>query len=220
MKNHILDCSEVSCCVGRGKSAQAHFVGHFILTKQSIMFLSFPSLTDRMQANTLSKSLVRQAMARPGSVRLPLLEIDRVEQGGAPETGTELAVLTSPKLGKTLYTFRCAAFCGQESEDFEAVAYPFIAEQLRRRRGLGWGFGQSNDDSEFWYEEISPLEDERSKYCRLLEVPESASPEEIKNAYRELSMVWHPDRHPDRLKERTTLKMQELNTAYTWLTMN
>jgi len=55
------------------------------------------------------------------------------------------------------------------------------------------------------------------KQCyAILEIEETASIEEIKQAYRDLIAIWHPDRHArnPRLQEKATEKLKALNTAY------
>ncbi|HCF27693.1 MAG TPA: hypothetical protein DEV81_10965 [Cyanobacteria bacterium UBA11049] len=47
-----------------------------------------------------------------------------------------------------------------------------------------------------------------------------ASPEEVKLAYRDLAMVWHPDRFPasnPRLKEKAQEELKRINAAYEML---
>jgi len=44
-----------------------------------------------------------------------------------------------------------------------------------------------------------------------------ASPEEVKLAYRDLAMVWHPDRFPadnSRLQEKAQEELKRINAAY------
>ena len=49
----------------------------------------------------------------------------------------------------------------------------------------------------------------------VLRVAENASPEEIKQAYRKLVKLWHPDLHPD--DKSAERRMQEITEAYTVL---
>ena len=52
---------------------------------------------------------------------------------------------------------------------------------------------------------------------RMLELERGASPEEVANAYRELSKVWHPDRflkESPSLQEKAREKQREINQAY------
>lgn len=53
----------------------------------------------------------------------------------------------------------------------------------------------------------------------VLEVHPGASEKEIKQAYRDLAKIWHPDRfaHDPKLREKATKKLQEINLAYTQL---
>jgi serine/threonine-protein phosphatase 6 regulatory ankyrin repeat subunit A len=50
----------------------------------------------------------------------------------------------------------------------------------------------------------------------LLEIDESASISDLKQAYRELAKVWHPDRFKDdpKLTEKASKKLTEINAAY------
>lgn len=48
-------------------------------------------------------------------------------------------------------------------------------------------------------------------YYRILGVPQTASAEEIKKAYRALVLKWHPDAHPE---SDTTEHIKEINEAY------
>lgn len=48
-------------------------------------------------------------------------------------------------------------------------------------------------------------------YYKILEVSQNATDEEIKKAFREQAIKWHPDRNQG---TDTTLRMQEINEAY------
>jgi hypothetical protein len=51
---------------------------------------------------------------------------------------------------------------------------------------------------------------------KILEIPESSSMLEVKQAHRDLAQIWHPDRYSqnERLQARTLEKMKELNAAF------
>lgn len=51
------------------------------------------------------------------------------------------------------------------------------------------------------------------RFYDILDVPKSATADEIKRAYRALALKWHPDRNPDQ-KELADQKFKEINEAY------
>jgi len=55
-------------------------------------------------------------------------------------------------------------------------------------------------------------------YYDILGVPSSATPDEIKSAYRKLAMQWHPDRNQDNAE--ATAKFKDINAAYETLIDN
>jgi len=63
---------------------------------------------------------------------------------------------------------------------------------------------------------------EISRCCRVLNVKPGASLEEVKEAYRDLVQVWHPDRfsEKERLQNRAQEQLKEINLAYEYLTAN
>lgn len=57
----------------------------------------------------------------------------------------------------------------------------------------------------------------REQALKALELHAGASFQEIKQAYRDLAWVWHPDRfarHDVRLREKASERLKEINTAY------
>jgi len=62
---------------------------------------------------------------------------------------------------------------------------------------------------------LVPLSDYQAD-CRLLEVEPGASTEEIKQAYRDQTKVWHPDRfcNDTRLQQKAEERIRQINSAY------
>ncbi|HEY9749723.1 MAG TPA: GUN4 domain-containing protein [Allocoleopsis sp.] len=56
-------------------------------------------------------------------------------------------------------------------------------------------------------------------HYQTLELKPGASQAEIKQAYRDLALVWHPDRFADnpRLREKAEEKLKQINAAYNFL---
>ena len=54
------------------------------------------------------------------------------------------------------------------------------------------------------------------KCLETLEIEKETSPEKIKEAYKDIINVWHPDRFSNnpRLKEKAESKVKEINVAY------
>lgn len=55
-----------------------------------------------------------------------------------------------------------------------------------------------------------------SQHYKTLELENGASLEEVKQAYKDLALVWHPDRFPNnaRLQQKAEDKLKEINKAY------
>jgi len=60
------------------------------------------------------------------------------------------------------------------------------------------------------------LSSDLHKYYELLGVGPGTSGQELKDAYRDLAKVWHPDRfsHDPRLQQKAQEKLKEINEAY------
>lgn len=64
------------------------------------------------------------------------------------------------------------------------------------------------------------MDNELEQYYALLGVASGTSGQELKEAYRDLAKVWHPDRfsHDPRLQQKAQEKLKEINEAYEHLT--
>ena len=56
----------------------------------------------------------------------------------------------------------------------------------------------------------------REQALKALELHDGASSQEIKQAYRDLARVWHPDRfaHSTRLQDKASERLKKINAAY------
>jgi hypothetical protein len=54
-------------------------------------------------------------------------------------------------------------------------------------------------------------------FYELLNVPRTATADELKHAYKVLAVKWHPDKHPVETKNEAEKKMKEINEAYSVL---
>jgi hypothetical protein len=64
------------------------------------------------------------------------------------------------------------------------------------------------------------MKEQAIKYLAVFELEPGASLQDVKTAYQELCLIWHPDKNPSRVAERATKKIQLLNEAYQWLIQN
>ena len=64
------------------------------------------------------------------------------------------------------------------------------------------------------------MDDRVATYLALLDLAPGATMADVKRAYRELALIWHPDKVPDRVKDRATAKFQSLTEAYQWIARN
>ncbi|MCY7284043.1 MAG: J domain-containing protein [Cyanobacteria bacterium CAN_BIN43] len=57
-----------------------------------------------------------------------------------------------------------------------------------------------------------------SHHYKILELEQGASQPEIKRAYRDLAMVWHPDRFSNpRMQQKAEARLKQINAAYEFL---
>ena len=61
------------------------------------------------------------------------------------------------------------------------------------------------------------MDDRIRNALNALDLTPGASLADVKKSYRELALIWHPDKVPDRVKDRATAKFTEINEAYQWI---
>lgn len=64
------------------------------------------------------------------------------------------------------------------------------------------------------------MDDTTNRALHSLDLAPGATLDDVKKSYRELALIWHPDKVPDRVKDRATAKFTEINEAYQWLVRN
>ncbi len=64
------------------------------------------------------------------------------------------------------------------------------------------------------------MDDKTLHALSTLDLAPGASLADVKKSYRELALIWHPDKVPDQVKDRATTKFTEINEAYQWLVRN
>jgi DnaJ-class molecular chaperone len=61
------------------------------------------------------------------------------------------------------------------------------------------------------------MSEELDRHLLKLDCRRGSTMGEIRRAYRLLSFVWHPDRHPEVYRDVAQEKLQEINASYQWL---
>jgi DnaJ-class molecular chaperone len=85
------------------------------------------------------------------------------------------------------------------------------------------GFGSAREWKKTFYERMTGEEatkiisDQADTPHQILGVPQNATQQEIKTAFRKLVMQWHPDKNPDRVAEAEEMT-KKIIAAYTILT--
>jgi len=64
------------------------------------------------------------------------------------------------------------------------------------------------------------MDDKTRNALSTLDLEPGSSLSDVKKSYRELALIWHPDKVPDRVKDRATVKFTQINDAYQWLLRN
>jgi len=101
----------------------------------------------------------------------------------------------------------------------EAVPPPFSASSKKSVPGQkNFWAGAFPGQQRRWHDSfLAPFKDPMERITRAfqaLQVPPTASPEEVRKAYRKLALKHHPDKNPGRAEEEATRKFREVTAAY------
>lgn len=96
------------------------------------------------------------------------------------------------------------------------LVFIFFRRSTIRKVGRAIGRGKMGAPVDTSAPQLTTRETSVSRDLRALDLKPGASFEEIKNAYRELAKVWHPDRFGNdaKLRDRANAKLGEINGAY------
>ena len=107
-------------------------------------------------------------------------------------------------------------------DDGEAYASDSVDEEFERTKE--WEEFERDKEWEAYYRERTDRWEAKQKpmcsTCRIfyvkLGLPAEATQTEIKQRYRDLCIVWHPDRfeHDAKMKDKATKEFQEIQQAY------
>jgi DnaJ family protein C protein 3 len=99
-----------------------------------------------------------------------------------------------------------------ELEEFDEAVYRYNkARELAPEDG--------GIEQELRRAEAAQKQSKQKDYYKILGIKRNAKPKEIKKAYRELALQWHPDKHSgEEDKEKATKKFAEISEAYEILT--
>lgn len=93
-------------------------------------------------------------------------------------------------------------------EKFEEAVRSF-----RRAAEIATDENKQNAQRKVQESEVALKQSKEKNYYKILGVPRTATSKEIKKAYRELALKWHPDKNADN-KEMAEKKFQDIGEAY------
>ncbi|KAL8425392.1 hypothetical protein Efla_003620 [Eimeria flavescens] len=89
-----------------------------------------------------------------------------------------------------------------------------LQSPMRARSGLSWGWSsQLASRTALWYSRCYSSASGSPDYYSVLGVSKNASTDEIKKAYRQTALKWHPDRNPQN-REEAGRRFREASEAY------
>lgn len=105
----------------------------------------------------------------------------------------------------------------RKTREYDAMS-PELRVTMTRLYGDNYvNWPEPTDDSAPEPDTAAGDDNEPSKHFATLGIRNGAKPEEVKQAYRDLAKVWHPDRFDDgdtRLKQKAEEQLKKINDAY------
>jgi len=144
---------------------------------------------------------------------------------GAPDWTTYLIPVAFPGLPLIYFAYRIVRWAKNRGKRPIYEERQREYEEFTRRQGqyeYAYGWQRQREYEQYGRQEQEPPQDSGADFggdnpFEILGVKESASEDEVKNVYRELSKKWHPDTYPTndpRVKELATEKFVKIQQAY------
>ena len=212
-------------CGNRTKPRQTAFgshLGRLIVRKSHILFISAGKVTLTSDVDT--SHLGAHDLTNEGSLTIPLGAITKFEKACSRFAGEKvyyLSILAQDSFQSQPFSFsllnrvKNPSVFNFEMERNDEHVFGKCIDAIDYALGrLDLAQSNTNDDKSHQTSEETARE---RTYLQVLELDWRASTDEIRKAYKELSMVWHPDRHPDWMKDKASQKMKLINEAYEYL---
>lgn len=199
----------------RNESGQkAVHTGRLVLTDANLLFFSAVGFTERLQlfaedwhARVDLKTLIK----RPGSLRVRLDDLVALHSGESRHGDPFFTIVRMEDGKASAHTLSKPAACDADAHADMAAA----ASALRQKIPAPMRDGAAG--AAYWdarCRDFTAAGLGRERLLRLFDLPPDADQASVRKAWRDLCLVWHPDRHPERVRDRATKKLAEINEAY------
>jgi len=101
-----------------------------------------------------------------------------------------------------------------------AEKYPDAIRTYRRAEEIATDENKKKAQAKVREGEVAYKQSKEKNYYKILGIPRTATAKEIKKAYRELALKWHPDKVTAENKEEAEKKFQDIGEAYEVLSDN
>jgi hypothetical protein len=211
-------CWHAERAAAMGKGA---YVGKVAITESHLYFFSLGKQYDGgSDLYPKTARLGASAMHNPGSVCFALADVNRVFMDQDELRNDFVSLWVTSSRGTICYAFQ--AVYGTRS--FELDTYRHIRKYLDDLKKASQRVAES--EARFQknaYSFTAPSRPTTTKLplrvrcLRELGLTTGASSEDIRSAYRRLAFLWHPDRHPDGLKDEASRRFRRINSASKYL---